>query len=89
MRSRLMSHEANMIRKARAHRSRDWRHPEVESPNLQADPLLEYYRVDDPTGPWGRKLTSEQAHRMLDLYVEAIAEVTGPHRSAEGRPRVI
>ena len=70
MRSRLISHEANMIRKARAHRSRDWRPPEVESPNLQAGPLLEYCHVDDPTGPWGCRLASEQARRMLDLYVE-------------------
>ena len=35
MRSRLMAHEANMIRKARAHRNREWKPPKVSSPNLQ------------------------------------------------------
>ena len=68
-----------MIRKARAHRSRDWRPPEVESPNLQAGPLLEYCHVDDPTGPWGCRLASEQARRMLDL-VKACSQLPGRNR---------
>ena len=70
MRSRLMAHEANMIRKARAHRNREWKPPEVNPPNLQANPLLEYYHEDSPTEPWGCKLICRHARRMLDIYVE-------------------
>ena len=70
MRSRLMAHEANMIRKARAHRNREWKPPDVSSPNLQANPLLEYYHEDSPTEPWGCRLMCRHARRMLDIYVE-------------------
>ena len=69
LRSRLMAHEANMIRKARAHRSRGWKPPTIGAPNLQAGPLLEY-RHDECEGPWGCDLTCTPAQHLTGLYDE-------------------
>ena len=69
MRSRLMAHEANMLRKARAHRSRDWKPPGVSAPNLQTEPLLNYQHEEADDAVWGCKLTCAHSQHLLDLYL--------------------